>query len=557
MKRILFSLLCLCFCMGIGAQPKVPPQQQRSGEIKLQPMRGMQRSFLYNPFGTRDMEARGGFAPLFLIYPDRPCNEQQAMQLIRDLGIDKMMKTYACGVGLVNPAGTKWDNARDFEAYKAMIDSMRVISNLKIIAIGSGATFVNQTIAAHAGEVAGILSINGKAGKTLKGASPVPAYIYGKAAAKVAAPYIAANRAVRTDKNVYANATEPLQRVVIDPATGESMGTIMQKAWKQLLSKNYRFNNFRHTFYMGARFGQYGDYELEPYAMFDELGVERKVVKQNLLNTGDCLWYEYLPEDVTSAREKSVPLVLLLHGHGNDPRTQAETSGWIQIAAREHFFVAELEWQGNGFAYMDPDGVEQVVYELMHKYPQIDPSRIYTEGLSAGAMTSSALGIRKSHLFAAIGAMSGGLFPMGFYNFSGEALRNEAMQKRGNVETAYVGVFGTDDDTIVYPTAQNWKGNSILNAWMLYETMNGMPVVRDYDFSGDLIFGQPVKDHKAEVEKGITVQTGYLYKGEVPLMKLIAVEHYGHWNFQPAAQMMWDHFKHFSRDPETKKLIYN
>ena len=40
-------------------------------------------------------------------------------------------------------------------------------------------------------------------------------------------------------------------------------------------------------------------------------------------------------------------------------------------------------------------------------------------------------------------------------------------------------------------------------------------------------------------------------------MKLVAVMHYGHWNFQPAAEQMWEHFKHFSRDMKTKKLIYH
>ena len=52
------------------------------------------------------------------------------------------------------------------------------------------------------------------------------------------------------------------------------------------------------------------------------------------------------------------------------------------------------------------------------------------------------------------------------------------------------------------------------------------------------------------------MEIGYLNKGNVPLMKLVAVMHYGHWNFQPAAEQMWNHFKHFSRDVKTKKLIY-
>jgi len=179
--------------------------------------------------------------------------------------------------------------------------------------------------------------------------------------------------------------------------------------------------------------------------------------------------------------------------------------------------VAELEWQGKpGYAAMGHDGIENTVMQLVQKYSQIDPTRIYTEGLSAGAMTSSALGVKKSHLFAAIGAMSGGLFPGGGV-FGGDGIYNEAVQKRGFVETAYIGVFGTDDAVIRYPKNNDWKGNSVINAWKIYETMNGMEVVEDYDFTLDEAFGQTMRDRKTEqTNKGISMETGYLYKGDVP-----------------------------------------
>ncbi len=444
-----------------------------------------------------------------------------------------------------------------------MIECLRVSSNLKILGIGNGATFVNQVIANHAAEVAGIVSINGKAGKAAADAVPVPAFIVGKGAANIAKPYLTINKAQLTGKEahmqVYTNADEPLQRVVVSAATTQTLGEIFQDAWNTLLKKNYRFNNFRHTFYEGQRYGQYGAYELEPWLNLDELKVKRNIVVQEEgFTRTKYLWYEYIPEGVLSSPKGSVPLVLLLHGNNNDPRTQADTSGWIQVAAKEKIFVAELEWQGKpGYAAMGHDGIENTVMQLVQKYPQIDPTRIYTEGLSAGAMTSSALGVKKSHLFAAIGAMSGGLFPGGGV-FGGDGIYNEAVQKRGFVETAYIGVFGTDDAVIRYPKNNDWKGNSVINAWKIYETMNGMEVVEDYDFTLDEAFGQTMRDRKTEqTNKGISMETGYLFKGDVPLMKLVAVNHYGHWNFQPAAQVMWEHFKHFSRDLQTKKLVYH
>ena len=562
-----FIVLIMTMMVTFLAQAQTPAQ---NAEVKLAEMKGLQqKAYVYREMGMGDLTLEtghlNGFTPFYLVYPDKKVDESQALDLIKELGIDQQLKQFGISFGVVNPVGDTYNNDVDLKAFQTMVDSLRTFANLKIIGIGNGATFVNQVIANNAGEVAGIVSINGKAGKAVANAAPVPAFIVGKNAANIAKAYIATNKAKLTAKEkqmqIYTNADEPLLRVVVSNTTTQTLGEIFQDAWETLLNKNYRFNNYRHTWYEGQKHGQYGTYELEPFLNLDELKVKRNiVVNEDRFGQTKTLWYEYIPEGVMSAEKGSVPLVLLLHGNNNDPRTQADTSGWIQLAAKEKIFVAELEWQGKpGYAAMGHDGIETTVMQLVQKYPQIDPSRIYTEGLSAGAMTSSALGVKKSHLFAAIGAMSGGLFPGGGV-FGGDAIYNEAVQKRGFVETAYVGVFGTDDAVIRYPKANDWKGNSVINAWKVYETMNGMDVVEDYDFSKNEAFGQAVQNPttiKTNKGDGITMEIGYLNKGNVPLMKLVAVMHYGHWNFQPAAQVMWDHFKHFSRDVKTKKLIYH
>ena len=562
-----FIVLIMTMMVTFLAQAQTPAQ---NAEVKLTEMKGLQqKAYVYREMGMGDLTLEtghlNGFTPFYLVYPDKKVDESQAMDLIKELGIDQQLKQFGISFGVVNPVGDTYNNEVDLNAFQAMVDSLRTFANLKIIGIGNGATFVNQVIANNAGEVAGIVSINGKAGKAVANAAPVPAFIVGKNAANIAKAYIATNKAKLTAKEkqmqIYTNADEPLLRVVVSNTTTQTLGEMFKDAWETLLNKNYRFNNYRHTWYEGQKHGQYGTYELEPFLNLDELKVKRNiVVNEDRFGQTKTLWYEYIPEGVMSAEKGSVPLVLLLHGNNNDPRTQADTSGWIQVAAKEKIFVAELEWQGKpGYAAMGHDGIETTVMQLVQKYPQIDPSRIYTEGLSAGAMTSSALGVKKSHLFAAIGAMSGGLFPGGGV-FGGDAIYNEAVQKRGFVETAYVGVFGTDDAVIRYPKANDWKGNSVINAWKVYETMNGMDVVEDYDFSKNEAFGQAVQNPttiKTNKGDGITMEIGYLNKGNVPLMKLVAVMHYGHWNFQPAAQVMWDHFKHFSRDVKTKKLIYH
>ena len=85
-----------------------------------------------------------------------------------------------------------------------------------------------------------------------------------------------------------------------------------------------------------------------------------------------------------------------------------------------------------------------------------------------------------------------------------------------------------------------------------------MEVVQEPDFTKDATFGIALEGRQTiQTNKGISMETGELRKNGVPLIKIVAVNDYGHWNFKPAAQMMWDFFKQFSRDPQTKKLIYH
>ena len=76
-----------------------------------------------------------------------------------------------------------------------------------------------------------------------------------------------------------------------------------------------------------------------------------------------------------------------------------------------------------------------------------------------------------------MGAQSAGLTPDRYmFGYSGEALMNEAVQKRGSVETAYFSVTGTDDEVVPFVNENNWRTNAFFCAWTAYQTMNGMEV---------------------------------------------------------------------------------
>ena len=544
MKKSVLITALLALCLGGAAQPAREPIPNVIHTARA--------SFTVAYGGPTRAEGRSyNFTPVFFLYPDGKLDKEGAQELLAQLDIQPLLDANYASVMVINPTDEKYSAEADWDVFVKLFNQSRGPGNLKVIGFGAGATFVNQVIAPKAaGQVAGIMTVGGKPGKSVDPAG-VPAYIAGKDAVKAAKPYQKA-----------AHADEPLMKVVVNPDAKATHKELLADAWKQVLGLSYRFNNYNHTYYEGAKFGEYGSYELEPYLDYEALGVTRIIVEQPSGNDAKQLWYEYWPEGLLEgAPEKSVPVMVLLHGNTNDPRTQAETSGFIQVAAQDRFFVVEMEWQGSvSYQAMGHDGIESVLYQLFGKYPQLDPSRVYAEGLSAGSITATALGIKKSHVFAAVGGHSGGIFGGPFKSYTTkDILWDEATQKRGAVEMPYCSVFGTKDNVVPYIKPDNWKNNNYLNAWNTYQQMNGMEVVSEMDFSADPVFGQKLQDRETIVTNkgdGIVVETGQLYKGNVPMIKMVAVMNYGHWNFQPTARIMWDFFKHYSRDPETKKLVY-
>ena len=546
MKRVIIVIVAICSAIATFAQSNGAAVPMPENVV-----------YFENNLNLGRIEGRSNNnAPTIFIYPDVRLDSASAKALVDEFDMKDVLVENHIKVYVINPVGEKYDNVKDFEGFKAVFNKARS-GNLKVIGLGNGATFVNNALAPcdAAGHIAGILTINGKPGKTPDQSWGVPAYVAGKNADKVAKPYISMNKA---------NPEEELLAVVVDKAVGASIAEIFDRAWDEVFSRNFRFNNYQHTHYDGADYGEYGPYELEPYTVYQRLGLKREIVVMEQKKGLPWLWYEYWPHElIDGAPQASVPVMVLLHGNTNDPRTQAETSGFLQVAGKERFFVVEMEWQGSrNYGAMGYDGVERVIQLLLEKYPQLDPSRIYAQGLSAGAITATALGICKSYLFAAVGGYGGGIYTGAktgrFSNC--HALWADATQKRGFVEVAYCSIIGTADKVVPFYSPDSYKGNSYVTAWNTYQQLNGMEVTYDLDFTADTLLGLNLADRKTIITNkgnGIKAETGYFYKGDVPLIKIVAVVDYGHWNFIPGAQMMWDYFKQFSRDPKTKKLVYS
>jgi len=120
-------------------------------------------------------------------------------------------------------------------------------------------------------------------------------------------------------------------------------------------------------------------------------------------------------------RAKPVPLVISLHGAGGWPTQQMEMSGWNELAEKEGFLVVypaggsgggarvwEVEAGVDGKVPRDVKFVSDLIDKLQATY-NIDPARIYANGLSNGGGMSFLLSCTLANRIAAVGLVASAL----------------------------------------------------------------------------------------------------------------------------------------------------
>lgn len=132
-------------------------------------------------------------------------------------------------------------------------------------------------------------------------------------------------------------------------------------------------------------------------------------------------------------RSERLPLVVMLHGCGQDAEALAASSRTNLVAARERFFVLYPEqdrlsnaagcwnWYDtrSGRAQLEAASIDAAITQVCQLQP-VDPKRIALAGLSAGAGMAALIASRRPERFRAI-AMHSGIAP-GVAHSSGTAL---------------------------------------------------------------------------------------------------------------------------------------
>jgi len=115
-------------------------------------------------------------------------------------------------------------------------------------------------------------------------------------------------------------------------------------------------------------------------------------------------WYEYVPTDLEPG--KKVPLVLVLHGGGENGQYIMEMTRWAFIAMKEGLICAAMTNHS-----VEKNSV--LLTHLLNTLP-VDAERCYATGFSMGGMSSSGVGLVDNR-FAGVAPQDGMIFEVNGY----------------------------------------------------------------------------------------------------------------------------------------------
>ncbi|MCR5794803.1 MAG: hypothetical protein K6G61_05610 [Solobacterium sp.] len=513
-------------------------------------------------------------APHFYIYAGMK-TEDEAKALIDELGMQEVTDKWVGTITVVNPLNSESYTEEDAAQFPELLGFMT--SNAKVIGIGEGADFVNNHISQECWAVAGILTFGGEMQEGLTYNVPVPAYLVNPSET-AEEYYIRAISGTEVEDGVYEDPDNTLARVVV--SRSDDPAEEFANAWEKVFSRNYRQHNELTECYNSSAAVQTEPYPLIGIMDPEALGLTYNTYYNQPLNgEGEYTWFEYIPNDVLEAEEGTVPLVVTLHGNGNDARIQGDTTGWPELAVKEGFIVAAPEWQTVALVegtsetkpnFFNCDGLErdrliEWIEMLKGKYPQIDASRIYVTGLSAGASASTLYGALYSDVFAAVGAVSGP-------GVDKDELASLTENYEGN-EMPWLYICGDHDffgmlpvdgsSTNSFQVAEGVyiqsvdPASSMFSFIQSYQKINGIEVQEEYDMAANAYYGVAgdsqewiTLGEKAALETDLNNANGLS-------IRLTAIKDQAHWNYKPEAEYIWDFFRQFSRNTETGELIRN
>jgi pimeloyl-ACP methyl ester carboxylesterase len=260
-------------------------------------------------------------------------------------------------------------------------------------------------------------------------------------------------------------------------------------------------------------------------------------------------WFDYLPTEVLegTAARGSVPLVLALHGGGDDPRQFVEEIGLLPLAGVERFAIVAPEHQSS--LPTANTSLPALVEYTLRKWPALDPSRVYVTGYSLGGAATLRAINGKPSLFAAAVPMAAAPY----IGTSDEVKQFEKVDLPVMFTTSEFDLAGAFDQANGR-IAANYQ--SQIN---LFLGFNGMPKISAFDFARF-----PVNGFRADAMDRILRNGEYeSYRwyidnaAGVPMVALSYTRSLMHALYPEYGKIAWEFFRQYSRDPKSGAIGFH
>ena len=510
---------------------------------------------------------------LLYLFTDKPVkDEQEAWETFVNSGLYDIADAESLFVAIPLPMnGESWSE-RDYDNYfnvqyvlsgghiefhgagtEPILQYKRYVYNNKqfVIGEGSGATLINNVLSRKCNRIAGACTFGGEIADTTPGDMPLPVYAVHPCEGAVA--YYKAINACDTEENgVFFCGDYPLKRFVVRDGGDRFEKTAILDAWETIFSRTARVcvdDNIVCS-NMSAKI-----WILQDWPNYKDLGLE---CREHYIN--DLVTYDIVPKDLP----ENAPLVISLHGGGDDCLYHVNSCGWVQVCAREKFLLISPDYPAgmsprgvydpDGFGHVDmrpsADHIADVLQYAMENY-SIDPTRVYLAGFSGGSSLTAATALRYLDKFAACCVMGGLGYSSPWHVYHVHTFKNKydmpAMILSGDedvmsMDVDYMGnrcLFGVH------------SGGMAINGIDLLREINKLPYDQS-DFAKYGIWGYPVDRTVTREDKGLKYHVGSIYRPdrEAPIMQQVTFEGAGHAHSSFFGELCWDFMSQYIRDEQ-------
>ena len=533
-----------------------------------------------------------------LVYADKAfAAKEDAFAYLKDLGLIDIIDEARGSVILVTPSTENGFSAADQKNYYALQTAIFAINAsgevngetitfvepvyfgaygfLYVMGVDDGATtFLNNYVANtfdYVSRIAGMVLIGGSMDRVRDVAAFVPVYMV-NAKESVIAKYEAVNGTdslrVEDNKRITYNQVYPVRKVLTVEEEAVDVAAIVKDAYYNFLIKAQRGQEITGGLYSASTpYQGYGS-DCAPYSLSprnalingvtaDGLHVfEHKDERFSAIKTDDGeylqTWYEILPEEVLNhtAQPGTVPLLLALHGGGDDPVQFVDGQGFLELAGKKRFAIVA---PAKGSLHVnDTEGDDYIskvfpdlVRYMLDAYPELDASRVYVTGFSMGSLATVRAAYGAPELFAAAYPQSG---------LRGANPTEEDAKKFIDVNLPIV--VSTSEYNFRYAEVLDPSFVTFVSQMCELNDMDPLP---DPDYDAYPICGFKSNIYtSSKLNDDYVVHSWYINNDEgVPMVGATYIEGIVHCLYPQHANMIWDFFEHYSRDLETGEIVYN